>query len=132
MKTENIKPPLFISKKIRIKTTVDNIITNLKISPPQRKIRNIFSGLLILLTINIIPIIKFRVVSNIPKRNDLKRISVIIELKKRIERIIKVSVVNEMDIENSRFSFFIFSGFQSRFYKCVHTSKYTKESKYNS
>ena len=132
MKTENIKPPLFISKKIRIKTTMVNIKTNLKTNPPQRKIINIFSGLLILITINITPIIKFRVDSNIPKRIDLKSILVIIELKKRIERVIKVSVVNEMDIEKSRFSFFIFSGFQNRFYKCVHTSKYTKESKYNS
>jgi hypothetical protein len=71
MKTENIKPPLFISKNFRLKTTMDNIRTNLKIRPPQRRIKKIFSDLFKLLMINIIPIIKFRVDINIPKRLDL-------------------------------------------------------------
>jgi hypothetical protein len=71
MKTENIKPPLFISKKINTETTMESIKTSLNNNPPHRAIKKSFSVLLMLKKIKRIPRIKFNVDTNMPKRIDL-------------------------------------------------------------
>ena len=129
---ENINPYVFISKKMRVINTKDNPKMSLKMIPPQSASKNIFSGLSTLNFISNKPIIKFIIERSAPSKIDLKIKPEIPDKRKNIETMRRVRKEIMMQTISSCFSFFIISGFQNRFDKCVHTSKYTEKCEYYS
>ena len=85
---ENINPYVFISKKMRVINTKDNPNISLKMIPPQRARKNIFSDLFTLNFISKNPIAKFIIESVAPSKIDLKTMSDIFDERNNIVTII--------------------------------------------
>jgi len=122
---ENINPYVFISKKMRVINTKDSPRISLKRRPPHKASKNILSDLSSLNFISTKPIAKFIIDRKVPSKIDLKINPDMLDKRNNIATM--KSVRKEIIIQtiSSCFSFFIISGFQNRFDKCVHTSKYT-------
>jgi len=122
---ENINPYVFISKKMRVINTKDSPRISLKRRPPHKASKNILSDLFTLNFISNKPIAKFIIDRKVPSKIDLKINPDMLDKRNNIATM--KSVRKEIIIQtiSSCFSFFIISGFQNRFDKCVHTSKYT-------
>ncbi len=103
---------------------------SLKSRPPQSAIKNILSDLFKLNFMSNTPITKFIIESRAPSKIDLKIKPDIADKRKNIDTMRSVRQEITIQIIKSCFSFFIISGFQSRFNKSVHTSKYTQKCKY--
>ena len=92
---------------------------SLKSIPPQRASKNILSDLVMLNFIRDTPITKFIIESSVPSKMDLKIKSDITDRRKSINTMSSVRQEIKIQIIKSCFSFFIISGFQSRFNKSV-------------
>lgn len=126
---ENIKPYVFISKKMRVINTKDSPKMSLKRIPPHSASKNMLSDLFALIFISIKPIIKFIIERRAPSKIDLKIKPDILDKRKNIET--TISDRKEITIQkiSSCFSFFIISCFQNRFNESVHTGEYTEKCK---
>lgn len=123
---------MFISKKMRVINTRDSPRISLKRSPLHSVSKNMLSDFFKLNFISNKPIIKFITERSAPSKIDLKIKPVIPDKRKIIETMRSARKEIMMQTISSCFSFFIISGFQNRFDKCVHTSKYTEKGEYYS
>jgi len=69
---ENIKPYVFISKKMRVINTRDSPRISLKRRPPHNASKNMLSDFFTLIFISNKPIIKFIIERSAPSKIDLK------------------------------------------------------------
>lgn len=128
---ENIKPYVFISKKMKVINTRESPRISLKRRPPHKASKNILSDLFRLNFISSKPIIKFIIERRAPIKIDLNIKPDMPDKRKNIETTRRDKKEIKTQKISSCFSFFIISSFQNRFNESVHTCEYTKKCTYH-